>query len=300
VIVPASQRHGAADELETAATVIDARPAALINGKAVTWGELRPALTELAGADALQELILDQRLAASLADAGIVITPDDAVGERKLLLESLHDDPNVAVRMLEELRNRQKLGKARFESLLMRNAGLRALVRAKVTIAEQAVRAAHDVAHGPKRQPRLMVVPDLKTAEDAISRISGGQSFADVAIELSSDSSAARGGLLEPISRDDPAYPQALRQTLWTLAPGEVSTPVLLDGSYALLTMVKDLPEDGVSLEEVRPQLERAVRLSQERLMMDQLARTMLTDASVKIFDDALDESWRRARTQER
>ena len=42
------------------------------------------------------------------------------------------------------------------------------------------------------------------------------------------------------------------------------------------------------------PALTRAVRLSQERVLMDQLARTMLDDASVTIFDEELNDSWKR------
>ena len=38
-------------------TVIDARPAAVVNGRIVGWGELRPLLSEAAGAEESLELI---------------------------------------------------------------------------------------------------------------------------------------------------------------------------------------------------------------------------------------------------
>jgi hypothetical protein len=114
---------------EPVRTVIDARPAALVNGQAVSTGDLRPILNELAGAEALQEVILDRRIEEALAAAGLAIQPDDVAAERKLLLESLSHDDVAALRMLDEMRVRAKLGKVRFERLMRRNASLRALVQ---------------------------------------------------------------------------------------------------------------------------------------------------------------------------
>lgn len=281
-------------QVQPSSTVIDARPAALVNGTPVNWGDLRPLLNEIAGAQALQELIIDRRLAEALNSAGIIISDDDVARERRTLLDSLSDDPNVALRLLDELRNRQQLGKVRFESLMRRNAGLRALVRDNVSINDQAVRNMHDTVHGPKRQARLMVLNDLESAQAAINLVNSGISFNDVTAEMSIDSSAPRGGLLAPISESDPAYPEALRQTLWTLEPGQMSGPILLDGKYAVVMLVKRIAGDGTAMEDVRPSLERLVRLSQERLLMDQLARRMLSDTAVSIFDDELHESWKR------
>jgi hypothetical protein len=270
------------------ATLIDARPAALVEGRVVDWGELRPLLSEAAGADALQEVILDRMLAPALADAGVVITRDDLGAERALFYEMLSPDPNVAARLAKELRARQGLGPNRLEGLLRRNAGLRALVRDQVEVADEAVRRMHEVVHGPKRQPRLMILPTLAEARSAISRVNAGEPFTDVALEVSTDASAARGGLLEPISRADASYPQALRETLWGLEPGELSPPILLGDRYAVLTLARVVEGDGADLESVRPQLERQVRLSQERLLMDRLARQLLAEANVTIIDDAV------------
>ena len=113
---------------------------------------------------------------------------------------------------------------------------------------------------------------------------------------VSTDSSAARGGLLEPISRADLSYPEALRQALWSLESGEISSPVLLDRGYAVLVLVRELQGDGADPAQVRPELERLARLHHERLLMDQLARQMLFQVSVTIFDDALRDNWSRQR----
>ncbi len=281
---------------EPVATFVDARPAAMIDGKAVNWGDLRPTLTDLAGAEALRELVIDRKLEAALAERAIVIGESDIVGERKLLLESLSSDANTAIRLLDELRDRQNLGRSRFEALLRRNAGLRALVRGDVKLDDNALRIMHDIVHGPKRQARIMVLPDLATAQAAINLVNSGASFADVAVEMSDDPSAARGGLLEPISQSDPNYPDALRQTLFSLNTGAMSGPVLLGDRYAVVLLFKRIAHDGITLDDARPALERMVRISQERLLMDQLLRRLTLDVTVTVFDDQLNESWQRAR----
>ncbi|UCD75592.1 MAG: peptidylprolyl isomerase [Phycisphaerales bacterium] len=282
------------------ATLIDARPAASVNGRWVTWGQLRPAMTEAAGAIALEEHILDQAVAAAVESAGLTITPDDVAAERLLLLESLHEDPDTAVRLLGELRDREGLGPNRFDALLMRNASLRALVRNQVEVTEEAIRRLHQIRYGPQRQARLVVVPDLAAALDVAARALSGERFGDIAVEVSIDSSAARGGLLEPISRLEPTYPEALRKAMWGLEAGEVSSPILLDDRYAVLLLVRKIDGDGVPVEEVREKLAKLVRLDQERLLMNQLRRSLVANVSVTVFDEALFDSWKRRRRSER
>lgn len=257
-------------------------------------------LNELAGTEVLQELILDRAVAQAASSAGIEITDADVDAERMRLLESLSDDPDRARRLLASLRERQGLGRVRFDNLLRRNASLRAIVRDRVDVTDADVRRMYDVMYGPKRQSRLLVVPDLQSARAASQRIAAGEPFADVAAEVSIDASAPRGGLLEPFSRFDLSYPESFRSELWKLEPGEVSPPILLEGQYALLTMVREIgPREDVALDAVRPQLQRQVRLNRERVLMDELARRLISEVTVTIFDDALNESWnRRERTR--
>jgi hypothetical protein len=281
---------------EPVSTVIDARPAALVNGKSVRWGELRPALNEIAGAEALRDLILDRALEAAAAEARLVVTDDDLAAEERRLLRTLSDDPATALRLLDELRDVQGLGDARHRALLRRNAILRALVQDRVNVTESTVQQLHDARHGPKRQVRLITTADLQGALAAIRAVRAGAFMGDVAVEASTDASAARGGLLEPVSQYDPSYPPALRQAIWNLAaqPGSLSDPTLLDTGYAIVQLVRAIPGDGKTLEEARPELEAIGRTSQERLLMDQTALQLMTGVQVTIFDEALDDSWER------
>lgn len=274
-------------------TFIDARPAALVEGIVVEWGEMRPLLNEAAGAAILQEIVLDRMLTMELARAGLPpVTDRDVERERELFYETLSPDPDVAARLARELRIRQGLGRLRMNRLLRRNASLRALVAGDIAISEEAVVRTHQILHGPTRRARLIVVPSLADAQAAINRVRDGEFFGDVAVTMSTDASASRGGLLAPISRADPTYPEVMREALWAIDPGEVSPAILLDQQYAVLMLLAEVDGDGIALEEDRVELERQVRLNQERLLMDLKARQLLTEASVTIIDAALKGSW--------
>ena len=273
-------------------TLIDARPAALVDGTILGWGEMRPLLNEAAGAVILEEVILDRMLVAELARTGHSVTDRDMERERDLFYRTLSTDPDVAARLARELRIRQGLGRHRLRRLLHRNASLRALVAANVVISEEAIVRTHQILHGPTRRARLMVLPTLAEAQAAINRVRAGEFFGDVPVDVSTDASASRGGLLAPISHADPTYPQVMRDALWALDPGDVSTPILLAQQYAALMLVARIDGDGVPLEEARVEIQRQVRLSQQRLLMDQKARQLLTEVSVTIFDAALKDSW--------
>ena len=283
-------------EPQIVSTPVDARPAAIVNGRVIQWGELKPLLNEAAGALVLQEVILDRIAAEALARRGLQITNEDVDVEERRFLQSLDPDPDLAMRLANEVRARQGLGPQRFQRLMRRNAMLRALIRGDVRLNEATIQRMFQMIYGPKRQARLIVVPGLVEAQAAIDRVNRGEAFADVAVQVSTDSSAMRGGLLEPISRGDLSYPDALRQALWSLGSGEISSPVLLDTGYAILIFLRETPGEAVDPAQVRSEVERAARLHHERLLMDQLARQMLFQASVQIFDSALQDNWSRQR----
>ncbi|MHC5004294.1 MAG: peptidylprolyl isomerase [Planctomycetota bacterium] len=280
------------------ATFVDARPAALVDGRSVTWGELRETLTEIGGAQALDEFILDMKVAQSLEAAGLSVDATDMQRESQLLIEQLdRNDPNRALRMLEEVRARRGLGPRRYEALLRRNAGLRALVRPGIEISPGMVQQQYELRYGARRQARIIVLPSLYDAQRAVEALSRGTaSFNEVATRQSTDASASRGGLLEPISRADPTYPDALRRVLWELRIGQISRPILVDSQYAVLKLESETPAEQVPIEEVRAELKDEARLVQERLAMDRLALQLISDVQLSIFDEALNDSWRLAR----
>jgi len=282
------------------ATDASARPAAMLGSEAIAWEDLRARLLESAGGQALEELVLEAALRGELRAQGLVIDEQAVERESQIAVEALAPDPARAAQLLAALRDAQSLGPVRWRALLWRNAALRALAQREVRLSDEAVRQAFDAAHGVRRVCRIIVVPDMPSAERVQRRLEAGEAFGEIAFVESSDASAARGGLLPPISRSDPSFPAAFREVLFTTDVGARSHPVLLEGGYAIVEVRSEVPADGSDPLATRAADERAARRALERVEMDRLARMLLRRSKPTVFDDALQESWRmRPRTQE-
>jgi parvulin-like peptidyl-prolyl isomerase len=254
----------------------------------VTIAEIEPQLLEAVGGRIVRERVLDARLARAAAREGIEIDADDLQRERSLLTATLAEDPDRAERLLDELRRSRGLGPIRFEALLRRTALLRRLVAEEVEITDAALEGAHDLAHGPRRVARIVVVEDLRAASDARRSLDAGTPFATVAVERSLDASADRGGLLAPVSRLDPSWPVAFRRAVFDAEIGRVSEPVRIDARTLLILVEAERPGTGVSLDAARDDAEAAARLAIERLLMDRLARRLVPENAIDPIDPSL------------
>ncbi len=264
----------------------------MVDGQPIDFETLWPVLAEAHGGDALREIALDRRLTVELERRGMRIGEKEIAAEQSRLLESLSGDPQSAARLVVELRRRDGLGPVRFAALVRRNAALRALIQEQVTLSPEALDVAYDVQAGPRRQVRLIAAPTLVEADSALAQLRGGANFSDLAVAQSTDSSASRGGLLEPFSRHDPSYPESVRGAAFSLPAGGLSAPVLLPQGYVVMLLVREIPASSESLQSMRPRLERGVRNTQERLLMDQLSQRLLRESRITAFDESLNSSW--------
>ena len=270
---------------------------AIVDGReAIDAAALTPALHEIGGATALREAIVDVRLVRRLSSAGIAIDSARITREEELLLETLDLSRERALDLLGEIRDRQGLGPRRFAALLARNAGLRALVEREVKIDDDGLENMFDLLHGPKRVARIAVLASLADAQrfgDDASRTDAGTTgasrFAELAVERSLDESASRGGLLAPVARRDPSYPEVLRAAIYSTPPGTISAPILDGSRFYMVMVVEERPADGTTLADARPRCERLLRISRERLLMDALARELASPEGVTIFDRGYD-----------
>jgi len=269
-------------------------PIAFWRGRAIRLDDLDTALAELSGGIVLREYLLDRRIAELAAERGVAVDAAMLKQEEQRLLETLSEDSDRAAELLDAVRARQGLGPARYEALLRRNAALRALVAGEIAVDEASIERIFDVRHGPRRVARIIAVAELSEASRLAESISAGEDFAELAFAHSTDSSRGVGGLVTPISRLDPSWPNAFREALYDLAPGETSPPVLVDGSWVLVHFVEEMPGDGVELESVRPRLEQLARIQLERVRMDRVARDAAASLDPDIVDPVFRESWKR------
>lgn len=262
--------------------------------------ELEVRAMEAAGALALEEMLIERALRTELARRELVVDDAAVAAEETMAREALSPDPTRAAQLLEALRASQGLGAVRWRSLLWRNAALRMLARNQSSIGDAEIATAHDLAHGPRRAARIIVLPDLAAVQSALDRLAAGEPFPDVASALSTDSSKDRGGLVSPITRLDPTWPATVREALWALNAGTNSAPVLIDDGYVIVRCEREIPGDGVTPEAARAESERTARLAVDRIEMDRIVREIVRGLDPTIFDRTLEESWRRTRDARR
>ena len=266
-----------------------------------SWERVQPLLAEAAGGIVLEEVAHEMKLTIEMRRRGLRLTPAMIEREQLLLRESLETDdatvgPDEAQRVLNQIRRQRGLGPERFEALLRRTAMLRALVQDRVQVDPVSVERAYRIRFGERRRVRIITADTVEQAELARDRVVAGESFSRIAAELSTDASAVRGGVIEPISPADPTYPDALRSA--RMAVGEISQPIVMeiDGPAQVAVVVLDeviVRDAAPSLEQARAGLERLVRLREERILMDALSRRLIGEAQIAPLDDAAAWSWR-------
>ncbi len=267
------------------------RPLATWNGRRVTTSEIEPMLLEMSGEVLLREYVLSMELEREAARIKLVLDADAIARERELLTSAMAGESDQAERLLIQIRDDRGLGPERFSRLLRRLAILRAMILEDAEPGEELVIASWDAVHGPRRTARVIVVDDVAEAQDIRTAIENGEEFMQLATERSVDPSAPRGGLLAPISRRDPAWPEEFRAALYQLKLQELSQPLAIDGRYLLIRLESETPTSGITLEQGREDAEDIARQSIQRLMMDREARRIMERSNLTIIDKSI--RWR-------
>jgi len=279
---------------------------ARLGNEPVRASDLRPKVYEFAGGLVLEEHLLDRLIEERLRAEGMTVTDRDVEAELETMLETVRDaagagedlDDERAGMMFERLRRGRGLGQVRLTGLLERNAGLRMLVRDRVTISEQDLAEAHRIVHGPKAVVRIITVPSQATADQILDELDDAEPermpilFAELAARRSTDPSAPRGGLLGELSPSDPRLASGVRETIRELELGELSPMIAIESGYAIVLLEREIPASGITLEEARPTLERDLRQQREREAMEALAAALLRDADIQILDPHLSWNW--------
>ena len=275
------------------------RVAAYVNGRAISPSAMQQRLLESGGATILEEFVLEQQLREACAEANVEITDADIAREERIFLDAmratgLSSGSAADARLLRDLRRTRGLGDARYDALLQRTAMLRRLAEPFVTVTPASIELAYRLRYGTRHRVRIITVPTTRDAQQAATRLRAGEPFEQVAVDLSTDVSASRGGLLAPLHLEDPSYPAPVRASIRNLSPGGVSSPIALDAGFAIVRLeaIVPPPANAPSMAAARADMERESRLVQERLEMNRIARELLEDADIRIEDATLRSMW--------
>ncbi|GIW73492.1 MAG: hypothetical protein KatS3mg103_0014 [Phycisphaerales bacterium] len=281
--------------------------AALVDGMLLRREDLWPLLAERAGAAGLEALALDRAVARAAERAGITVDQADLDAERRVVEMALAgvglSDSQQRSRVVAQARARRGWGPAWYASLLRRNALARKLVRADVPEPdESAIRRAYEGLYGPRRRVRVIVTASEREAAGLADRVAQGLAesaevgqarMVMLAVDHSRDESAARGGLLDPISRVDPTYPDAFRRAVFETPVGSLTPVVALDEGFAVALVLEAIDGQDVPLESVRDELAQRVRLEDQQRAMARLLDDLRAQMRIEPLDPSLAWSWR-------
>lgn len=291
---------GAAQPLGQATPLVRvSEQAVVIDGSTIPWEALHGPLAEIAGVMVLEELTLDRALARETERRGLTVGEDAVRAEERALLEELSTGPEAdRLQLLEQVRRSRGLGPLRYEALLRRNAALRALVRESAAPTAEELELARRLAFGETLRVRLFVSPSEAEAARFRSIVLEAPAegrpwvFAERAAAGSEHPSGARGGLVERLHPDDPAYPALIGRTAKALGPGEVSPVLATAAGFTVMMVEGSNPAREPAAGEVE-RVERRVRQRKERLAMERLARELIERSRVSPIDPDLARAWR-------
>ncbi len=249
---------------------------------AIYRDDLWPMLVELHGIQILEEYALMISIRELLQDQQVNISAEHIKRERELLTAA---SPLVSPSQFDDILESRGYKGNRATQLIWRSAALRELIKKDATVSEDSIKRMYEIVHGDRIPVRIIATNSLDEATDVIALIDKGHAFIDVAISHSVDSSASRGGLVEPIALADPIWPAPIRETISTLKIDEISKPVFMNNKWAIVTVIGEPMRSNTSYITVREEMKNLAIQSTERFLMQQLAERLKKQKELTILD---------------
>jgi hypothetical protein len=263
---------------------------ALVGTKSIRMKDILPALIEIGGKEALDDYMLNMAIEEELRNNSIVITPIEIRAERIQFLTMYND---ISTPNFKKILYEKGYGPNRERQLLWRNAALRKLVAQDVKVTENSVKRMYEIIHGTSYPARVIVTTTHKEATDIFAKLNRGASFTKLAVELSIDPSASRGGIVDSIPIADPIWPAPIREALPKLNVGEFSSPIFIGDRWIIVQVTSAPVPSTVSFEQVKDEMQTLARLAQERFLMEEIAASLTKQQSITYFNSAFEHASR-------
>ncbi len=227
---------------------------AIVDGQPVTADELWWYMSQTGGGRLLDELILSRLLAAEAAAQGVKVTEPE-VDDALSALRAGYPSETAFSRWLRD--SGQTLKGLRMQ--LARDLLIEKLLAERAGLTEEGIEqyyAAHpdEFSEPPRVHLFDIVTLTLDEAFTARERLAAGESFADVAREMSHDPTARDGGDRGWIVPDDVLRPN-VAEVVFAMEAGEVSDPVDCGDHFHVFYAREVEPGRLIPLEEARQQV---------------------------------------------
>jgi len=163
---------------------------------------------------------------------------------------------------------------------------LRKLAGVKIQVTEDELQKAYEAEYGPSVLLRQFMHDSRSEAErHHAAVVANPNSFATVAKGFSTDpTSAAVGGMISPIRRFMPNFPEVLENLAFGLKPDEISQIIEWpEGNFIFFQCVEHYPATNVDIAEARNFLELRIRDHKLQKVSAQVYTELLENANIQV-----------------
>jgi parvulin-like peptidyl-prolyl isomerase len=196
-------------------------------------------------------------------------------------------------KLLDQFLAQKGMKKQEFDLVLEQQAYLHKIAIPMVDkqITDDKVQEAFRSLYGETVHVKHIECGNLQDIAEAKRRLAAGQTFEQVAKEMSRNGNTAPlGGDLPPFSRQAGNYPQPFKDAAFALKVGEISDPVVSNQSYHLIKMYERIPPKAVKFEDVKDSVRADLvdRLSQVAIQNLRQQLSMQVLQTIQVLDPTL------------
>lgn len=247
----------------------------------ISFDEFYAELKAAAGESTLRSMIIEKILEQNIEDAEALKT--SANEEVDAQIESAGGEEVFA-----QLLAYQKLGSVEDfrNSVYVRNL-FQAAIDKNIDLSEEALKAYYDNGYSPLMEAQHILVATEEEANKVLERLANGEEFDALAQELSTDSSAANGGLLSPFSTGQMVA--EFEEAVKSVGNGElVAEPVKSQFGYHVIRTINNgakKPYDEVKEEVKKAYLESKYN---DSTVAYSIIGKLIKENGVEIYDEDL------------
>jgi parvulin-like peptidyl-prolyl isomerase len=276
----------------------DGDAVAIVNGRPISKRRMADVLMEAHGLQIMQQLIVLELAKEETRRLKLQVTDADVDREFQRTLARIAPEADVRGQTLNDAEKREALEMllrqkgltlTEFQIGMERNAHLRKVVERDFQVNETTLREEFARLYGEKVEVRHIQVGDVNGLHAALDQLGRGADFAEVAQAVSQNpDTAPKGGLLEPFAFNDESRAPVLREAAFSMKPGEVSKPIRVGPWWHILKLERRIPPAQVRFEDVREQVEQALRDHAVPQEMNRLITQLFQKAQIRVLDSDL------------
>ena len=262
---------------------------AAIGGKTITIEQLQQRLIDRYGIETINQMLDREAVELEAESMGVNVSPEDIGQELKRMSQGYESEEQFYRTMEEQLGlSRAELQEDVRHKLLLERLALRDVVVTEAEI-EKYIREHPEEFMGYVQYHLLKIeVNTPEEAEQIIKEIRGGAEFAKMAREKSVDEySAANGGDMGWVEERDPHVPYVILDAAAELEVGEISAPIPLGGTYAVIKLQARKEVQRVADSATRERIRKELAL-QKAPPLNDLVRQLRVKWNAQVLHPAL------------